>query len=139
MVRDMVTASTGWSRRARLTKRVWIRHTIDESFSQSHALPLADIDGDGTPELITGKRYRGHSGARSRFIRPRRRLRIQAPEELDSTPQKSSAEGTRKPIETMRIATAAGDPLFTASRCRSTEQRAQARSSLQPISTTMAT
>ena len=38
------------------------RHTIDESFSQSHALKLADIDGDGQPELITGKRYRGHSG-----------------------------------------------------------------------------
>jgi hypothetical protein len=42
--------------------RKWIRHTIDESFSQSHALALIDIDGDGTPELITGKRYRGHSG-----------------------------------------------------------------------------
>jgi hypothetical protein len=42
--------------------RKWIRHTIDESFSQAHALLLADIDGDGQPELITGKRYRGHSG-----------------------------------------------------------------------------
>ena len=40
----------------------WLRHTIDESFSQSHAVALIDIDGDGTPELITGKRYRGHSG-----------------------------------------------------------------------------
>ena len=41
----------------------WIRHTIDESFSQSHALALADLDGDGVPELVTGKRYRGHSGS----------------------------------------------------------------------------
>lgn len=42
--------------------REWVRHTIDRSFSQSHALALADIDGDGEPELITGKRYRGHDG-----------------------------------------------------------------------------
>jgi FG-GAP-like repeat/FG-GAP repeat len=42
--------------------RQWVRHSIDESFSQSHALVLADIDGDGQPELITGKRYRGHDG-----------------------------------------------------------------------------
>lgn len=38
------------------------RHTIDESFSQSHALKLADLDGDGSTYLITGKRYRGHNG-----------------------------------------------------------------------------
>jgi hypothetical protein len=42
--------------------RGWVKHLIDGSFSQSHALLLADIDGDGQPELITGKRYRGHSG-----------------------------------------------------------------------------
>ena len=42
--------------------RHWIKHIIDESFSQSHALRLVDIDGDGQPELIVGKRYRGHSG-----------------------------------------------------------------------------
>jgi hypothetical protein len=42
--------------------RTFTRHTIDESFSQSHALKLADLDGDGSTYLITGKRYRGHSG-----------------------------------------------------------------------------
>jgi hypothetical protein len=42
--------------------RKWVQNTIDSSFSQSHALKLVDIDGDGQPELITGKRYRGHSG-----------------------------------------------------------------------------
>ncbi len=42
--------------------RGWTKHTIDESYSQIHALKLVDIDGDGQPELITGKRYRGHSG-----------------------------------------------------------------------------
>jgi hypothetical protein len=40
----------------------WVRHTIDESFSQVHVLKLVDLDGDGLPELLAGKRYRGHSG-----------------------------------------------------------------------------
>jgi FG-GAP-like repeat len=40
-------------------RRTWKRHTIDDSFSEAHALKLADIDGDGELELITGKRYRG--------------------------------------------------------------------------------
>lgn len=42
--------------------RRWVRHVIDESYSQVHALKLVDIDGDGVPELLAGKRYRGHSG-----------------------------------------------------------------------------
>jgi len=42
--------------------RRWVRHTIDESFSQVHTLALADIDGDGQMELLAGKRYRGHNG-----------------------------------------------------------------------------
>jgi FG-GAP-like repeat/FG-GAP repeat len=42
--------------------RHWEKHTIDESFSQVHVLKLADIDGDGQPELLAGKRYRGHNG-----------------------------------------------------------------------------
>ncbi len=40
----------------------WVKHTIDESFSQVHVLKLIDLDGDGQPELLAGKRYRGHSG-----------------------------------------------------------------------------
>jgi FG-GAP-like repeat len=42
--------------------RKWVKHTIDESFSQIHALKLADLDGDGQMELLVGKRYRGHNG-----------------------------------------------------------------------------
>ncbi len=42
--------------------RHWEKHTIDESYSQVHALKLVDLDGDGVPELLAGKRYRGHSG-----------------------------------------------------------------------------
>ena len=36
---------------------------FDESFSQPHCLHLADLDGDGSDELITGKRIRAHNGS----------------------------------------------------------------------------
>lgn len=41
--------------------RSWIRHEIDSSWSQSHTLTLADLDGDGVMELITGKRLFAHN------------------------------------------------------------------------------
>lgn len=44
------------------TGRKWVKHTIDESYSQIHVLKLVDLDGDGQPELLAGKRYRGHDG-----------------------------------------------------------------------------
>ena len=43
-------------------KRTWTKHVIDDSNSQYHDLIWADIDGDGKPELITGKRFRAHCG-----------------------------------------------------------------------------
>ncbi|HOA75317.1 MAG TPA: VCBS repeat-containing protein [Phycisphaerae bacterium] len=43
-------------------KRTWTKQIIDEKRSQYHDLVLADIDNDGRPELITGKRYRAHNG-----------------------------------------------------------------------------
>jgi len=35
---------------------------LDDSFSQAHAIHMADLDGDGRDELITGKRVRAHDG-----------------------------------------------------------------------------
>ena len=32
------------------------------AFSQLHAVALADIDGDGCQDIVTGKRYRAHAG-----------------------------------------------------------------------------
>jgi hypothetical protein len=40
----------------------WTQHDIDKSWSQAHHIVAADIDGDGKPEIITGKRVRGHAG-----------------------------------------------------------------------------
>ncbi len=42
--------------------RRFIRHVIDEDHAQYHDLQLADIDGDGELELVTGKRWRAHCG-----------------------------------------------------------------------------
>lgn len=43
-------------------KRTWLRHPIDPYNSQYHDMWWGDIDGDGEPELVTGKRYRAHCG-----------------------------------------------------------------------------
>jgi hypothetical protein len=42
--------------------RTWVKHVIDDSWAGAHALTLADLNGDGQPELITGKRYMAHNG-----------------------------------------------------------------------------
>jgi hypothetical protein len=42
--------------------RTWHKHPIDPFYSQYHDLQWADIDGDGQPELVTGKRHRAHCG-----------------------------------------------------------------------------
>lgn len=40
----------------------WKEHIIDESWSQAHAIALADLDGDGEEELIAGKCIWAHNG-----------------------------------------------------------------------------
>jgi hypothetical protein len=36
------------------------QHTIDKSYSETHAMVLADINGDSLPDLVTGKRWWSH-------------------------------------------------------------------------------
>ncbi|MBS0211430.1 MAG: VCBS repeat-containing protein [Planctomycetes bacterium] len=38
----------------------WVTHEIDKTFSQTHALCLADINEDGLPDFVTGKRWWAH-------------------------------------------------------------------------------
>ncbi len=40
----------------------WVRHDIFSEFSQSHGLAMEDINNDGEPDLITGKRFWAHNG-----------------------------------------------------------------------------
>ncbi len=40
----------------------FVQHEIAKNFSQTHALHLADINGDGIKDLVTGKRYFAHNG-----------------------------------------------------------------------------
>jgi hypothetical protein len=41
---------------------IWSEHVVDGAWSQYHDMQLADINGDGKPELVTGKRYMAHCG-----------------------------------------------------------------------------
>jgi len=41
---------------------VWREHLIDKSWSQVHAIALADLDGDGVEELVAGKCVWAHNG-----------------------------------------------------------------------------
>lgn len=51
-----------WHRQTKTAggQRRFVKHVIDDSFSQSHALEMADINGDGLPDLVTGKRFWAH-------------------------------------------------------------------------------
>jgi len=42
--------------------RTWTRRLVDDSWSQAHGLVLVDLDRDGTPEVVTGKRRHAHNG-----------------------------------------------------------------------------
>lgn len=44
------------------TPEGWQTHEIDKSISQTHALHLADINGDGLMDFVTGKRFWAHNG-----------------------------------------------------------------------------
>lgn len=41
----------------------WMQRMIDNTWAQAHASALADLNGDGQPDLITGKRYWARSAA----------------------------------------------------------------------------
>jgi hypothetical protein len=43
------------------TPEGWQQHEIDRSFSQTHSMCLADINGDGLADFVTGKRWWAHA------------------------------------------------------------------------------
>lgn len=40
----------------------WLRHVIDVTWANSHSSAMADLNGDGQPDLIAAKRYFGRNG-----------------------------------------------------------------------------
>jgi hypothetical protein len=40
----------------------FVRHVIDSSFSELHSIELDDVNRDGLPDLVTGKRFFSHQG-----------------------------------------------------------------------------
>lgn len=40
----------------------FVRHVIDSTFSELHSMVLKDVNNDGLPDLITGKRFFSHQG-----------------------------------------------------------------------------
>jgi hypothetical protein len=40
----------------------WQTHDIHKEFSQTHGLTVTDVNRDGNPDIITGKRYYAHNG-----------------------------------------------------------------------------
>jgi hypothetical protein len=47
-------------------KRTWEKHLIDDGWSQAHAMTLADLNGDGRREIVTGTRTNTTQGPTSR-------------------------------------------------------------------------
>ncbi len=62
---DIITSSahrvgiSWWKQKAGF---VFDQQVIDADWSQAHALEFADVDGDGDPDLITGKNFKGGDG-----------------------------------------------------------------------------
>jgi hypothetical protein len=50
--------------------RKWIEHAIDDSCSQTHAMVLADVNGDGLEDFVTGKRWQAHMGKDAEADKP---------------------------------------------------------------------
>ena len=64
---DVISASAHnygiwWHRQSGTDHAAFTEHLIDSSFSQTHGLALEDLNGDGLPDLITGKRFFAHNG-----------------------------------------------------------------------------
>ncbi|HEY9561856.1 MAG TPA: VCBS repeat-containing protein [Anseongella sp.] len=59
---EQVDAGEGRGSGAASTAPTWQTHEISKGFSQTHAVRMADVNGDGHPDLVTGKRYFAHNG-----------------------------------------------------------------------------
>lgn len=64
---DVISASAHkygiwWHEQVKQDSVKWVRHEIYKQFSQTHGMALVDINRDGHPDIVTGKRYYAHNG-----------------------------------------------------------------------------
>lgn len=65
---DIISASAHdygvwWQEQVRGASGIgFLHHKIDSSFSETHGLALKDVNGDGNPDIVTGKRWYAHNG-----------------------------------------------------------------------------
>jgi hypothetical protein len=49
-----------WEQKKRVAEPVFVQHVIDKTISETHSIVLADINGDGVNDIVTGKRLWAH-------------------------------------------------------------------------------
>lgn len=63
---DVISASAHnygiWWHQQAFGQTDFARHLIDSTFSQTHGVALEDLNDDGLPDMITGKRFFAHNG-----------------------------------------------------------------------------
>jgi len=59
---DHVYGLAGLEQKMENGKRTFVQHWIETEYPTFHTMALSDLDGDGRPELITGKQLLAHNG-----------------------------------------------------------------------------
>ena len=106
------------------TPEGWITHEIDNTYSQTHAIVVADINGDGLPDFRHRQAILGPQRARCRLVPAVRVVLVRAEatrgqsrsgRDTSSTPRAASACSSRSSMSTEMANSISSPPTRTAS------------------------